>query len=116
MINKQKIRKLAQMAASEKVIPADIEKFVLEYLGKQDLKTFLTFYKNALQKKRVFVSAASEISKDSLKALRDQYKGKEVIELTDSTLGAGIKIVEDDMVVDFTFKKYINDTVEKLKN
>jgi len=116
MINKQKIRKLAYIAAQEDVIPKDIEQYVLNYLGKQELKAFLSFYKNALNKKRVYVSTSSGISKESLKALKDQYKVKEIIEITDETLGAGIKLREDDMIVDFTFKKYINDTIEKLKN
>lgn len=116
MINKQKIRKLAHIAADTKTIPADIQEFVLKYLGKQELKTFLAFYKNALNKKRIYVSSSDNLSADSLKMLKDIYTGKEIVELHDESLGAGLKIVNDDMVVDFTFKKYINDTIEKLKN
>ena len=116
MINTQKIRKLALIAAESKNIPADIEQFVLKYLGKQDLKTFLAFYKNALNKRRVYVSSADKLSTDNLKMLKDIYNAKDIIELSDQSLGAGLKLVNDDMVVDFTFKKYINDTIEKLKN
>lgn len=116
MINKQKIKKLAFIAADSKAIPVDIEKFVLTRLGKSELKAFLAFYKAALSKKRVYVTSAEELSSESVKMIKSIYNDKEIIEIKDESLGAGLKLVNDDMVIDFTFKKYINDTIVKLKN
>lgn len=116
MYNKQKIKRIAQIAAESKTIPEDIGQFVLKCLNKQELKTFLHYYKWSLEKKRVYVTSASELSLDNLSQIKSHYKGKEVITMVDKNLGAGIKLQNDDLVVDFTFKKYITDTIEKLKN
>lgn len=116
MITKQKIKKIAQIAAMSDTIPQDIEKFVLEILTKQELKDFLRNYKNALDKKRVYISTSTEISKNDILELLPQFKNKEVILTADTTLGGGIKIKQDDTIIDFTFKKYIEDTIDKLKN
>lgn len=116
MITKQKIKRLAQMAAENDTIPQDIEKFVLEVLTKQELKDFLRNYKNSLDKKRVYISTSTKIERNEISKLLPQFKNKELILTIDETLGGGIKIKQDDTIIDFTFKKYIDDTIEKLKN
>jgi F0F1-type ATP synthase delta subunit len=116
MINRQKIKKLAIIAAENKTIPADIEEFVLTQLGKQELKIFLGFYKKALTKKRVYITSSDHVSDEIIKTLKGIYKDKEILTTVDESLGAGMKLTEDDTIIDFTFKKYINDTIEELKN
>lgn len=116
MHNKQKLKKLALLAANGNKIPTDIEQFVLTCLNKQDLKTFLHYYKASLSKKRIYVTSAKEVSSENIKNIQKLYSDKEIIVTLDENLGAGIKLQQDDLVVDFTFKKYINDTIEKLKN
>lgn len=116
MHNNQKLKKLARIAAASKTVPADIEEFVLTCLNKMELKTFLNFYKNALAKERVYITSSQKVSDESMSQLKKMYADKEIVTVIDEELGAGIKLQHDDLVVDFTFKKYINDTIEKLKN
>lgn len=116
MISTTKIKKLAQIASVEKTMPKDIEEYVLKVMTKHELKEFLRFYKGALQKRRVFVESSSELSHESLQSIHSLFKNKDIITSVDANLGAGIKIINDDIIIDFTFKKYINDTIEKLKN
>ncbi len=116
MVTKQKIKKLAQLAAGNDSIPADIEQFVLEVLTKQELKDFLRNYKSALDKKRVYIATSTDIPKSEITKLLPQFKDKELILSTDKALGGGIRIKQNDTITDFTFKKYIDDTIEKLKN
>lgn len=116
MYNNQKLKKLAKIAAEESKIPQDIEKFVLTKLNKQELKAFLNYYKSFLSKKRVFITSSQEISKETLSHISQMYKDNDIITLIDPSVGAGIKLQHDDLVVDFTFLKYINDTIDKLKN
>lgn len=115
-MTKQKLKKLAQLAAENDTIPQDIEKYVLEVLNKQELKVFLRNYKSALDKKRVYISTSTAITKSDISNFFPQFRDKELILTTDETLGGGIKIKQDDTIIDFTFKKYIDDTIEKLKN
>ncbi len=116
MMTKQKIKKLAQLAAEDDTIPQDIEKYVLEVLSKQELKVFLGSYKSALDKKRVHASTSTEITKSDFLNIFPEFKNKELMLTIDETLGGGIKIKQDDTIIDFTFKKYIDETIDKLKN
>jgi len=112
----QRMKKLALIAAQSNQIPTDIADYVLNYLGKQDLKEFLKYYKMAVDKKVVYVATPDSLSTASLNILKNLYKAKELKIKIDTSLGAGLKIQEDDMIVDFSIKKYINDTIEELKN
>lgn len=116
LMSKRKIRKLAQMAAANDIIPQDIERYVLEVLNKQELKVFLESYKSVLDKNRVYISTSTEISKSQVTNAFPQFRNKELILTTDETLGGGIKMRQDDTIIDFTFKKFIDDTIDKLKN
>lgn len=90
-------------------------KFILNKLSNKDLKTFTRYLRSELEKQRVYVTTSSQLTAMTKKTLVSAYKGKEIIEITDSTVGAGIKIQESDSIIDFTFKRYINDTINKLK-
>lgn len=116
MVNKQKLKKLAIIAAKENKIPRDIEEYVLKHLEKQELKEFLWFYKNALSRERVYVSSSHPIAADNLELLKKRYNNKELIFDTDETLGAGIRLVDNDLIVDFSFKNILDETIEELKN
>lgn len=116
MLQKQKIKKLALIAAEKEAIPQDIEQYVLEVMTKQELKDFLRYYKSALEKKRVHITTSTLVSNMEMANLKEQFKNKSLIISEDKTLGGGIRIRENDTIIDFTFKKYINDTIEKLKN
>lgn len=116
MGNKQKIKRLAIIAAKSSTIPRDIEEYVLTCFKKQELKEFLHYYKDALSKNRVFVTSSLDLSEENKTLLKSIFKEKELITLKEEDLGAGIKIRQNDTIIDYTFKKYINDTIEKLKN
>ncbi len=112
----QKLKQLAILASKSDSIPEDIASYLLNYLGKQELKVFLRFYKNEIDRKRVYVSTPQNLSQDSMKTLKNLYAQKEIILSVDPTLGAGLKIQQNDTIVDFTFKKYIDDTIDTLKD
>lgn len=116
MINKQKIRKLAQIAASQSTMPRDVEEFVLKHMSKNELKDFLKFFKIELDKRRVYVISSDTLSGSVLNDLKDKFKDKEMVLSIDESLGAGLKIKDNDMVIDLSFQKYINDTIDELKN
>lgn len=116
MLNKNKIKKLAIIAANESKIPEDIQEFVLKNLEKSELKQFLKIFKSEIDKKRVYITSAKQLSDENLKELRQMYKADELVTNLDNNLGAGLKLRKHDIIVDFTFKKYINDTIDELKN
>lgn len=112
----QKIKQLAILASQSNTIPEDISLYVINYLSKQDLKLFMRFYKNELDKKRIYVYSQEKLTDNNMKLLKNMYEKKDIILVVDHTLGAGLKIRQNDTIVDFTFKKYINDTIDTLKD
>ena len=112
----QKIKQLAILASQSNTIPEDVSSYVINYLSKQDLKMFMRFYKNELDKKRIYVYSPENLSENNMKTLKNLYEKKDIMLVIDSTLGAGLKIRQNDTIVDFTFKKYINDTIDTLKD
>lgn len=116
MVNQQKIKKLAEIASEKEAISQDVQEYVLTVLGKQDLKIFLMYFKQMIDKKTVYVKSATEITNQSLQILKNNFDGKKILVEEDKSLGAGVKLKIDDMVVDFTIKNYINETIAQLKN
>ncbi len=116
MINIQKLKKLAVIAAKEKKIPHDIEEYVLKHMDKYELKEFLSFYKGALAKERVYILSAHPLSSSNINLLKKRYNDKELIFDTNENLGAGIRLVDNDLIVDFSFKNILDTTIEELKN
>lgn len=116
MIQKAKIKKLAQLAANNKSIPKDIEEFVLTILSKQELKDFLSYYKFELDNKRLYVTAAKELSTHEKTLLESLFNNKELVIDIDNSLGAGLLLKNNDIVIDFSFRGFIDETITKLKN
>ena len=116
MIQKQKIKKLAQLAAAHDLIPKDIEQYVLTSLLKQDLKDFLRYYREELDNKRVYIQSPKALTADENDLITKMYKGKDLVVTLDDELGAGLLLRENDMIIDFSFRGYINGTIDKLKN
>lgn len=108
------VKKLAKSFANAESLDKKSIDFVLK-LNRGDLKVFLSNYKLSLKKTTVTATSATELAGDDIKQLQTLYKGKRLVVKADKTLGAGIKVEDNDNIIDFTFKKYINDTIQNLK-
>lgn len=113
-MRRSNIKKLAESFASVDKISNNSAKFVLSNLSKEELKVFLSFYKVFLDRRRVYITSSSDIDRATMNNLKSIYKNYSLNVNVDKNLGAGIKIQHADMITDFTFKKYLEDTIEKL--
>jgi len=116
MIESRKLKKLAQIAASMPSIPKDIEEYVLSVLSKKDLKEFLEYYKIELSKKRIQITSSDILSEENMNMFKKMYKDREIMFTIDKSVGAGFVVKDNDMIADFSVKKLIDNTIEKLKN
>ena len=114
-MKKNNLKNLAILVAQEKVVSKKSCDFILKSLNRNNVKAFLYFYRNELQKKRAYVTTASGLSIKSMTYLKTLFKNKEIISTTDASVGAGIKISHNDFIVDYTFKGYLDYTIELLK-
>lgn len=114
-MKKNNLKQLAVLIAKENIISKKTSDFILKSLSRKNIKIFLHFYKNELQKKQVYVTTASRLSIGSLSTLKGLFRGKELILNIDAKVGAGIKVQQRDLITDYTFKRYIDDTIKLLK-
>lgn len=113
-MKKDKLKELAKSIAQEKSISREVEKFLLS-LSRANLKFFARQYREELKRNSTYITSASQLNADSVKELEGIFKNKRLIADIDESLGAGIRIEDNDNIIDFTFKKYINDTIDMLK-
>lgn len=113
-MKKNNLKQLAMLIAKENIISKKTSDFILT-LSRKNIKIFLHFYKNELQKKQAYITTASRLSMESLGTLKGLLKGKKLILNIDTAVGAGIKVQQADIITDYTFKRYIDDTIELLK-
>ena len=114
-MKKNNLKRLAELLAKEDTISKKAGDFILKSLNRKNVKIFLHFYENELEKKRAYVTSASKLSIESLNSLKELFKYKEIISNIDNAVGAGIKVRQADIIIDYTFKRYIDDTIELLK-
>ena len=112
-MKKDRIKKIAKLVAENGKVSKEIANFILK-LKRSELKIFVKFYNLELKKTTVYIESASALSKIDTDDIKNIFKGKRIIQSVDKSLGAGIKVTDGDNIIDFSLKKYINDTVDLL--
>lgn len=114
-MNKNKIKKLAELVSSERGVNSKVSEFILNKLTRKELVFFLSYLKSYSVKNTVFVNTTDTLNADLKGKIEKIFTGKRIVyekDLNDS----GIKVRIEDTVIDLTVKNYINSTIEKLKN
>lgn len=109
------IKLLAQSCVNNPKLTGKTISFIFKSLSKRELKFFLNCYRIALNKKRIYITASSQLDKTALRLLKTTYKDYELEFTYNKDIGAGIKVQQNDMIIDYTFKKYVTDTISQLK-
>ena len=85
-------------------------------LSRQNLKQFIRFLKEYEKKISVIVVMPFVNTKIEKKMFEDLYPRKKIIFKKDSSLIAGVRIIEDDMVYDFNLKHTLDNVATHIKN
>lgn len=113
-MNKKLIKELAISMAKTKTTK-ETASFVLKRLTKEELKDFLFVYKNEINKNKVTILSASILPSQSKEEIESKFANKDIFYEIDDSIGGGIKVRENDVISDFTFKNIINQTISALK-
>lgn len=114
MIKEELLKKLA-LSIVVNGVDNKTANFILLRLNKTQLKTFLSYYKKAIAKESVTITTSEDLTLELQKKIQNIYSDKKLIQNVNPNLGAGIKIQLNDIIIDFTVKKYINDTIDQLE-
>ncbi len=110
----KKLKKIAILLASQTDVPQDVVSFLSKNLTSSELKRLGKFVRLELKKRTVTLSTTTELSSAEKKTLKDLYQPLDVIFQTDKSLGAGMRVVKQDTVIDMSIKHYIIQMVQEL--
>lgn len=89
-----------------------VYKFVLNKLTKKELKLFLRRLKKTNSERHVAVKYEGNMTQEIKKSIESMYKDKEITYERDRSLGGGIMIIDNDLIVNYTIDSIIkNKTV-----
>lgn len=114
-MKKSDIKKLAQVSFDKGIVNKNVVDYVMDKLSKADLKLFLFFLTQEIDKNTVSVVSSHELTTQDKKRLENIFE-KEVFNYkTDISLGAGIVIKSEDTIIDASIKGAVNQTINQLK-
>ncbi|OGH16731.1 MAG: hypothetical protein A3C30_00105 [Candidatus Levybacteria bacterium RIFCSPHIGHO2_02_FULL_40_18] len=114
-MNDEFIKKLAKITIRNGRIDKRIIKYVLSNLSRKELIVYLAALKKSVYENSVRVISSQKLSDKAKKSIRAKLKDRTVFFEQDKSLGAGLKIILDDSIIDLTFSGYITRVLEQLK-
>ncbi|HVT00877.1 MAG TPA: hypothetical protein VHE53_01420 [Patescibacteria group bacterium] len=113
-MNKIDIKKLARLTAQSKKVDKKVADFILK-MPRRDLALYLSYLKNSLNKTTVYVTSNIAVPTALKKTLIKEFSDKEVLFGIDKSIKDGIKVVNNDTVIDLSMNGYLDKTIGSLK-
>jgi len=114
-MNNEDIKKLAELSFANGKVNESVKNFVLNNLSIRELRTYVFHLKNQFKKNKVYVTISNEPTKSTVGKISEIFEDKEIEFKVDPSLGGGIRIENDDNIINVNFKSLITQAVEKLK-
>lgn len=88
---------------------------IAKTLSRRDLKVYIRALKLAEQKHKVYIAVAKRsVYNESKKMFKGIFEGKEIILQEDPSLLLGARIVDNDIVYDFTLKERLESIADQI--
>ena len=114
-MNKNSLRKLAQYTVQEPSISDSSAAYIVSKLSREELKHYRALLKHELRKTKALITTAEELSPKDTLLLEGLLPGKKIITAVDPSLGAGLQILCDDILVNAHVKNFVTQTFNRLK-
>lgn len=112
----REIKKLAEQSFTYGNLDVKKIKRVISLLGKKQLKAYLKFLKKLENEKLVWVFTPMDKVEDRITGkIKTMFPNKKIKYVTDSSLIAGLRVVDNDMVYEFNLKDSLNNLIIYLK-
>lgn len=108
------VKKLTQISLENGKINSEVAEFVMTKFTKKNLKIYKKYLTKEISRQTVVVKTAN-VDFDLEKKLKEHFAQKQIIIFEDNSLGAGMRIQQDDIIIDLTVKNMIHTTVKNVK-
>lgn len=114
-MNNNMLKRLARITIRNGQVNKKIAKYVLSSLTRKELVTYLASLMKVIYENSVRVLSSQELPIKTKQSIKSKFEDRVVFFEQDTSLGAGIKIIRDDTIIDLTVNGYITSTLEQLK-
>ncbi len=110
------IKKLAEQSFKKNSLDLKTIKKIITKLNRRDLKAYIKFLKK-LENERIIqvFTPINKIDDKVINKIKNMFPNKEIEHIEDSSLIAGIRIVDNDMTYDFNLKDSLDNLITHLK-
>lgn len=115
-MNKNILKKLAQMSIIDNKINEYVKNFVLSKLSIKELKDYIFYLKKAVRGNDVYVTIPEDPQDGFKKSISGLFKNKNICYQKDISLGAGLKLEYNDNIINLNVKSLIENTISNIKN
>lgn len=113
-MNKDDLRKLAKLTVQTKSVDPKVSYFVKHALTRKKLIIYLNYLKNELNKKIVKVLFTQKLSNEVTRAIQAKFAGRPLVYEETSDLGDGIKIIDNDTIINLTARGILDEITREL--
>ena len=114
-MNKEELVKIARAILKKDKIDKKLAAELIKNLKRQDLSMFQRVMQRLYNQKTVKVISQEPLSQALKKSLTARFADKEVV-FENEEIGDGIKIINNDTIIDLTIENYVDNTIQSLKN
>lgn len=112
----REIKKLAEQSFTYGNLNVKKIKKVITLLGKKQLKTYIKFIKKLENERLVWVFTPMDKVEDKITGkIKGMFLNKKIKYVKDSSLIAGVRVVDNDMVYEFNLKDSLDNLITYLK-
>lgn len=113
-MNKKKILQLAMYSYTDGFLDEKKVTNISSLIRRSDLKKYINALKNIESLKKIIVSVPISNINEGL--FRDLFPNKKIIIKKDPSLLLGVKVIDNDIVYEFSLKNSIENLVSDIKN
>lgn len=111
-MNKKTLKKLITISITKNSLdPKKVEK-IANVLSQKELKEYVRAIRDWEQRKKVVIISPKALTRDVINKFKKMFVDKKVINNIDPSLVVGLKIINNDLVYDLSFKN----TLKNLTN
>ena len=112
----REIKKLAEQSFTNGDLDVKIIKRTIALLGKKQLKVYIKFLKKLENERLVWVFTPVDKVEDKITGrIKSMFPNKKIEYVTDPSLIAGLRVVDNDMVYEFNLKDSLDNLITHLK-
>src|SRR3989338_695165 len=112
----REIKKLAEQSFTNENLDIKKIKRIIGLLGKKQLKIYIKFLKKLENERLVWVFTPMDKVEDKITGkIKNMFPNKKIEYVTDPSLIAGLRVIDNDMVYEFNLKDSLDNLIAYLK-